>query len=466
MMAQWCRTLVLAAAMAALGPLCAPVIAAERPGKASVHGTSRPEVVRGAMPEGAGAAMQMREGTTGAEPQPAPAVEPEGGMPARLTLDYVSRLAEENHPILRRDRARITAAEGQSLQAGLYPNPNFDTNNPQVFNGHNSAFNAGFQQTFVTHGKLRLDRAAAQRAQQQSEFALMQDRYVLLTNVRSQFYTVLAAEARVDVLNRLLQITDATVKTVREQKNAGIAAETEVLLADIDFNRTQADLLNAQRVLVGERGQLSAIVGFPGLVQGRVAGSLTATAPSFDEQIMQQFVSSEHALVQIAKLDIDKSKILLKRAEVEPKPNITLGPAYQWGLNKQQEQFWLTVVFPIPVSDRNQGNIKSARANVRDSVETLGTVQLDLLRQVAESFNKYRGALEQAERYRVKIIPDSLDALRLAKSSYKEGIIDFATYLQAQRTVLQSNRDYVDILETVWTTAATLAGLLQRDQFP
>src|SRR5262249_59522258 len=125
----------------------------------------------------------------------------------RLTLEYLSRLAVENHPLLRRDEARIEAAAGGALQAGLYPNPRFDSNNPQVFNGPNTALNVGIQQDIVVKGKLRLRPAAALKVQQQSEFALVQDRYLLLAAVRNQFYQTLASQYRVDVLSRLLSFT-------------------------------------------------------------------------------------------------------------------------------------------------------------------------------------------------------------------------------------------------------------------
>jgi outer membrane protein, heavy metal efflux system len=406
------------------------------------------------------------DGVPGAEPTRPRGMETQTGAEARLTLEYLSRLAVENHPLLRRDEARIEAAAGGALQKGLYPNPRFDSNNPQVFNGTNSALNVGIQQDIVTAGKLRLDRAAALRGQQQSEFALVQDRYALLAAVRNQFYQTLAAQYRVDVLSRLLKITFLSVTIGKELVTGGTATVDQVKLLEIDYNRVQADLLNAERLLVGERQQLAAIVGFPELVNEKVVGSLTVDPPTFDEVFMRQFVTSENAMVQIAKLDIDKNRILLKRAEVEPIPNITVGPGYQYGLNKGQEQYWMTIVFPIPVSDRNQGNIRSARANIRDSTETLGAVQLELLRKVADSYSSHRGALQQAERYKLEIIPDSREALRLVRSGYRNGISEFAVYLQAQRTVIDATKEYVDILEKVWTTAADLSGLLQMDKFP
>src|SRR5262249_54042931 len=148
------------------------------------------------------------------------------------------------------------------------------------------------------------------RGVQQSEFSLVQDRYTLLTSVRSQFYTVLAAQARVKVLRELLQVTKESLNTAEERLKAAVADRTEVLLVEIDYNRVQADLLNAEQILAGEREQLEAIVGLPGLLKGPVDGSLTVAPPMFDEEILRQFVTSDHALTQIAKLEIDKNKIL------------------------------------------------------------------------------------------------------------------------------------------------------------
>ncbi|HTI52281.1 MAG TPA: TolC family protein [Planctomycetaceae bacterium] len=406
-------------------------------------------------------AQEPEDPTSILVPQAAPVVEP-----VPLTLAELTRLAEENHPVLRRDSARIVASEGEKLQAGLYPNPEFNTNNPEVFSGRNSSFNAGIMQEIVVKGKLRLNRAAATQGVRQTQFAYVQDRFSLFTAVRSQFYTTLAAQRRVEILTKLSTITAASVKTAEQRVEAGIGERTEVLLLTIDYERVQADLQNAQRILIGEREQLSAIVGMPGLVNGKVVGALTAAPPEFDEEILQQFVTTENALVRIAAIDVEKQRILLQRAEAEPYPNITVGPSYNWGVAPGQDQFWLTFTFPIPSSNRNQGNIKAARANIHQSVEDLGTVQLELLRRVADALSRHRGARIQAERYRTKIIPDSVEALRLAKSGFDRGVFDFAAYLQAQRTVVETNIAYVGLLETVWTTAAELAGLLQLEHFP
>lgn len=382
------------------------------------------------------------------------------------TLAELQAIADTIHPMLQRDRARIDSARGGALQAGLYPNPRFDTNNPQVFNGQNSLFNAGIQQEFVVKGKKRLDRAAAVKVVQQNEFAYVQDRFGLLTNLRQQYYVLLAAQRRLKVLQKLQEITASSFATGKEQeRGAGELAHIDVLLLKIDNQRVQADLENTLRLQRGARKQLAMLVGDPSISDDQFEGSIYDTPPQYDEKILNEFAAANSAYVQIAKLDVERNEILLKRAVAEPYPNINLGPAYQWGLVQGGEQFWLTVTFPIPTWDRNQGGIQAATADVAGARKNVEAVQLEQLRRVADAYSRHRAVRAQAAKYRKDIIPNAMNAFKLAEKGFKKGEWDFIRYLQVQRTVVDTNMAYIDLLENVWTTAAELSGLLQLEDF-
>ncbi len=382
------------------------------------------------------------------------------------TLMELEALANAIHPMLERDRFRIESSRGDALQAGLYPNPHFDTNNPQVFTGQNTTLNTGVMQEFVVKGKLRLDRAAASKVVQQNEFAYVQDRFALLTVLRQQFYTVLAAERRLKVLRKLQEVTASSLETGRElRRKAGEFSRIDVLVLEIDNHRVQSDLEKTVRLLRGARNQLAAIVGDPSINADKFEGNIYHSPPQYDELILKQFASSDSAYVQIARLDIDRNEILLKRAIAEPYPNITLGPAYQFGLQQGSQQFWLTVTFPIPAWNRNQGNIISSQADVMAARKNLETTQLEQLRRVADAFSRHRAVRAQATKYDQEIIPKTMTSLLLAREGFAAGEYDFSRYLQVQRTVVEANMSYIDLLENVWQTAAELAGLLQLEDF-
>jgi len=381
-------------------------------------------------------------------------------------LAELQAVADTIHPLLQRDRAKIDSARGDALQAGLYPNPKFDTNNPQVFNGQNTLLNAGIQQEFVVKGKKRLDRAAAVKVVQQNEFAYVQDRFGLLTALRQQYYVLLAAQRRLKVLQKLQEITASSLATGKEQeRGAGELAHIDVLILQIDNQRVQADLENTLRLQRGARKQLATLVGDPSISDDQFEGSIYDAPPQYDEKILNEFAAANSAYVQIAKLDVERNEILLKRAVAEPYPNVTLGPAYQWGLVQGGEQFWLTVTFPIPTWDRNQGGIQSATADLAGSRKNVEAVQLEQLRRVADAYSRHRAVRAQAAKYRKDIIPNAMNAFKLAKKGFEKGEWDFIRYLQVQRTVVDTNMAYIDLLENVWTTAAELSGLLQVEDF-
>ena len=200
----------------------------------------------------------------------------------------------------------------------------------------------------------------------------------------------------------------------------------------------------------------------------QVTGQLTFGFPDFDEDFLRNFVISQNAQVQIARREIERSQILLRRARVEPYPNMHGGPAYANNLSSSPgtQQFWFNIQFDVPLWNRNQGNIRSTQADIADSVASLGVLQNDLLRQVEEVLGRYRAARQSEERIRTQVLPTATRAQQLVKDGYQKGILDISTFLQAQRGLSDATLSYIDSLENVWTTAAEIATLLQLERFP
>jgi cobalt-zinc-cadmium efflux system outer membrane protein len=387
----------------------------------------------------------------------------EGGEP--MTLQRLEELADQYHPILARDRAQIDAARGTATQAGMWNNPRFDTNNPQVFNGRTTLLNVGFQQEIPVMGKKRLDQAAGNEVARQQEFTFFQDRYNLFTSIRQQFYQVLADQRRIQVLTELVEVLRRSYETGEKKRKAGEANRADVLLLQLDLQRAQANLLSARALLEGDRKQLGALVGIPGLVKGDVVGELSGDYPVFDEEQLKHFVTTQNTQILIAQAVIAQTKMQLRRAEVEPFPNPYLGPAYQYGLLPGAEQFWFNIQFDIPVLNRNQGGIRAARGNLSAAQQNLTTIQFNLLNQTHNLYSQYQAAREVVRKFEGEILPNVRELLRLAQEGYGKGLTDFATFLQVQRSLVQANLDYVDALTNLWNNAVQLAGLLQLEKF-
>jgi outer membrane protein TolC len=93
-------------------------------------------------------------------------------------------------------------------------------------------------------------------------------------------------------------------------------------------------------------------------------------------------------------------------------------------------------------------------------------VQNDQLSKVADALGRYLSARLLVERYENEILPNVRQAQKLSAEGYGKGVFDFARYLQAQRTVVETTRGYTEALNSLWSAAVDLAGLLQLEQMP
>ncbi|HVC93069.1 MAG TPA: TolC family protein [Pirellulales bacterium] len=383
------------------------------------------------------------------------------------TLEQVTALALENNPIVRRARARIESARGTAIQAGIWTNPRWDTNNPDIIGaGLQQAYNAGFQLEIPVKGKKRLDRAAAMQLVREATFSAWSDRYDVLQSVREQFYGLLIQQRRVRGLEEVLRVTTGARDAAQRLFDGEQVAETDVLLLALEMQKAQAALVQARTLLISRRRQLAAVVGLPGMPVSEAVGDPTAPPPSFDDLFVRQYVATQNVDVLGARAEASRTSLLVTRARAEPWPNPYTGPAAQWGPLNLNQQFWMNGSFLIPTWNFNQGGIRSARWDNQAATADVGVKQNQLLDQAADALGRHRAALALAEKIRTEILPTATRNFELVEKGYRLGILPVFQFLEAQRTLFDANLSYIDALDDVWSSAAALGNLLQLERFP
>jgi cobalt-zinc-cadmium efflux system outer membrane protein len=386
-------------------------------------------------------------------------------QPGKFTLRELSNLALQANPILERSLSEIEAAKGQRIQAGLYPNPTFDTNTPELFGGQNSAVNVAFLQEINVKGKLRLEKAAADQAVRSQTANLQVDRAQLLTAVRKEYYETVAAKQRLLLSQYIIQVARRSLNVAKQLQEAGEGTLTDVLLLDSELQRAYLARDNAKSLLAGEYKQLAAIVGVPEMEIQDVAGTLFDPPPEFDEDQIRGFLSNDSSQMEGKRAELTRNQVLLRRAEVEAYPNLTVGPVYQTGTVAGLSFFGLTVTSEIPVFNLNQGNIRTAQANVRNATADIAVLRNELLRQTAEVYARHQAARQVAERIRTAILPNTQRTLELVQNGFAKGQFDVNRLLQAQRNLSDVAKEHIEAAEQAWTSAAELSGLMQLEEF-
>ena len=382
------------------------------------------------------------------------------------TLEELQSLAESSSPALRQAAADVETARGVAIQAGLYPNPLLIGGANQIV-GNQSQYYAALSQEIVTKNKLGLSQQAATRQVMQAEQNFIATRYQLLTAVRQAYMKTLAAQRRYEVLVRLVEIARKSMETADRLRVAGEGTRTDLLLFEIEFEKAEVAVENAEARLAAARKELAATLGLRDMQIGRINGNLLESLDQVAQQLLLEGYVPYNASVQIAELEVDRSKFLIRRAEVEPFPNVTVYAGYQRQIEPALHNMGLlTLSVPLPLWNQNQGNITSAYGNLSKAHADVDAVQNDIARRMAEAGGRYRAADQQARRFELKIVPKAREGVKMIQEGFAQGQLDIMRLLQAQRALVESNLGFIDALEARWNAAAEMAGIAQLDAFP
>lgn len=387
--------------------------------------------------------------------------------PSHLSLEDCVEMAMMSHPRLFEANARISEAQGGAIQAGLYPNPRLDSGNPQVIGPNRTGiYSFGVMQEIVRGQKLQLDQAAAAEATRQAEWDSVRRRFEVLTAVRQEFFSTLAAQRRKTLIEKLLDLAKRSEKASESLLAAEQVSETDVLLLRVERRKAETALQGADIALMGQRRQLAASIGVPVQTVGAVDGRLTAQVPEFDDDEVLAQVLASSPIMQIASLDINRMMILLRRAEAEPIQNVTVQGGTQYQDSTANFQALVGVYVDVPLWNRNQGNIMAAQASVHRATANRNAAQQELTKILANAISRFHVAEQAVKNYEEGILPDAMRTLELVQKAYEGRQFEISRLLQTQRTVFEANIDYVSALENRLNAAAEIAGLLQMDQFP
>jgi len=321
-------------------------------------------------------------------------------------------------------------------------------------------------QEIVTGGKLRLGVAAAVREVDQAALSLAAERLSLLTAVRQGFFEVLTAQRRVEILGELAQLATQSVDLTQRLFESNLVARIDLLQVRIELNRFRAEQEAARRELDAAFRRLAATMGTPDLPATPLSGSLEASLPEYELEEAHRFVREAHPQVQAAMAGVARAQLLLQRARVEPIPNVTVAAGYTRNNKERDDQWTFQVSVPLPVFDRNQGNIAAARASLGQANQQVAQVGNELVAQLAAAFGGYGAAKERIERYRATILPDARESFRLSLEAYRGGQFEYLRVLQAQRSVAEANLEYNRALGEAWRSASEIAGLLLQEAWP
>jgi outer membrane protein, heavy metal efflux system len=391
------------------------------------------------------------------------------GLPSSGPLDLrqVTDLSLERHPRLAQVTWAIEAARGRAVQAGLYPNPTVNITGNELGDrtGPSGIWSALASQEIVTANKLGLSQAVAEKEVDQATLNLVAERFRVLTEVRQAFYEVLALQKRTEVLAELVKLAEQSVENAQKLLRAKEAAELDIVQLEVDLERYRAEMESTQRSLPASYRRLAASMGVQDINIPRLIGDLNAAVPDYELDQVRNYILTTHPEVRAAEIEMERARLVLQRAEVEPVSNITVAAGYTHQGQNRSNDWDIGVSLPLPLWNKNQGNIMAARAQVSEAEQLTGKVQNDLVVRLSTAFSAYASAKRKVDRYQGAILPKAEKTYQLSLKAYQGGQFEYLRVLQAQRSMAETRLELVRSQSDMWQAVSALAGMMLDDQW-
>jgi cobalt-zinc-cadmium efflux system outer membrane protein len=380
-----------------------------------------------------------------------------------MTLEDLEQIALQCNPTLAQATMGVQAAEGNCVQSGLYPNPTIGYSGDEIGNVDTAGLQGGFiNQEVVTAGKLRLARATACHGIEQARYAWEIQRQRVLSDVRASCSEVLLTQKTIEVNEQLVRVSQESLRTTQQLRKAQEASQANVLEATIEADTAKLNLESARTRHWSAWRHLAAVIGRPEMEPCQLAGNCEDQLPVLAwENVCAQVLGQSPELAQ-ARASVERARCEVARQCANRVPNFTMQAGAQYDNETNYTVTNVQVSMPLPVFNRNQGNILRAEANLVAAQNEVRRIELDLHDRLATVFEQYINARRQTDAYVHQILPTARKSLDLIASGYRQGEFDYLTLLTAQRTFFNANLNYLNSLRELLTHYAELEGNLLR----
>jgi len=387
-----------------------------------------------------------------------------------ITLEELQQMALHNNPTFAQSAANIQAAEGRKKQSGLYPDPTVGYQGEQIRGGSFHGGEQGFfvQQDIVLGGKLGLNRKIVDQELQQVVTEADEQKVRVVTNVRMSYIQALAAKQTLELRQNLSKLADDAVETSHQLANVGQADTPDVLESEVEAQQAQLAVTMAEQNQQRVWKALAAVVGNPRLPLMKLEGKLEDTPPVNADELVEKIVNESPA-VRIAELGVKRAEAALVRAKREPIPDLQLRAGMQQNGELLSDgrsvglQGFADVGVRIPIFNRNQGNIATAKADAERAKREVERVKLVLRERAASVVQNYTFSQTAVDRYKNQMIPRARTAYEMYTKKYQDMAAAYPQVLIAQRTLMQLEVAYITALENFATSSLSLQSYLLTD---
>ena len=358
-----------------------------------------------------------------------------------LTLDTALQNAFANNPELAAARWEIDIAEGGRQQAGLIPNPvvSWDAEDTRR---DSRTTTIKLSQTLELGGKRGARVDVATRAQDAAALTLEQRRNGLRADVIDSYYAALRAQERLDLAQRSLALAERGLIVANGRVSAGKSSPVEATRAQVQLSEIRLELNRAQIGLTDAYRRLAASTGSVTPDFQAVASQREST-PVLPPAALLLARLEQTAELRLAELQVlqNEASVGLEKAQRIPDLDVSIGSQYDASVRERVNV--VGVSMPIPLFNRNQGNVLAASRRADQARDLRNAVELRLRTETRQALDLWQTANTEVRAFNQQILPAAQNAVDSATRGFEMGKFNFLDVLDAQRTLIAARTQYL-----------------------
>jgi cobalt-zinc-cadmium efflux system outer membrane protein len=363
--------------------------------------------------------------------------------PIRITLDQAIDLAIAHNHALKATQTQIQQNQAQEITAALRPNPNLTVDSlfipiePQNFNSNIIAnvteFDAGISYLFERGGKRHHRIDAARDATAQTRYQVSDAERTLIFNTAQQFITAQLAESNLDLANQDLASFQQTVDIAQAQYKAGAISEGDLLKITVQLLQFQTDVSSAKVAKIQALASLREFLGYDAVPANYdVEGELTyqPLQLNVDDLLLKALKNRPDLLAARQGVQAAQSQYTLAKANGK----IDVTGALTYTHVSDENTVGVTVSLPLPIFDRNQGEIARTRYARTAAEETANAASDTVLTDVNTAYAAFSSNEEVVNLYTGGYLEQSKDSRDISEYAYHRGAASLLDFLDAERS--------------------------------
>lgn len=392
-------------------------------------------------------------------------------------------IANKNNPAYDAERLNLEIARSEIITSGLLPNPSFNNQvivrgepesirntytYPQDFGGNTIGVGGRkepfhpmnrqdwFQMTMriPVAGQRQLAIELAKNNLRVARENLKEFQRNLFFITANKWLDVWLSGKKVELYEKAKTFSvDLLRKNEYRLKNE-VITKTEFSRTQILDQKYQAQLALEQVNFKNELRKLGVLLGTDKeiMINQRDDFKIPEWLETEDELYDYSYRNRPDLLAYLAQIDSARKDIDLQEAFAYPQPEVGIISNPQNG----EKYYGTFLTLPLPVFNRNQGNILKSKSTLIQKQEYLRNIELSLRTEVRNSLAEYKIAKENYDRY--KVISNLSNSVReTVEYGYLKGGTTIVDFLEAQRNWLETQSQFYDFY---WNYSRTYFQLL------